>query len=268
MFKGFKLEQVSFQNSLYLDRGRELYENHKLQVKKSLDSFVLKDNSLDGSKIIDTWFPQINADVFISHSHSDETLAITFAGWLFENFKIVAFVDSCLWGYSNDLIQLLDNEYSWLDRDRNLYNYQKVLYSTSHVHMMLSTALEMMIFKTECLIFFDTPQSIKQYENVDKTESPWIYSEIAFSQIGRLTIPDRFKGKITESKYFSADGRSDGIEKSLSIKYDLYSKHLTPINADTLNLWVKQPNLNNAEVALDKLYEIALPVKKTFKFIE
>jgi hypothetical protein len=264
MFKGFKLEQVTFKSSRYYDIGREVYDNHKLHVKKSLESFVLSDKSLDGSKIIASWFPQIKANVFISHSHNDEKYAISFAGWLYDNFKIVAFIDSCIWGHSNHLIKLLDDNYSWLDRDAKIYDYQKVLYSTSHVHMMLSTALEMMIYKTECLIFFDTPHSVKSYEKIDKTESPWIYSELAFSQIGKQTIPERLKKVVSESKYFSADG-GEVLEKALKIKYDLNSKHLTPINAETLNLWIKYPNLNNAEDALDMLYEIALPNKRTFK---
>lgn len=44
-----------------------------------------------------SWFPQIKADVFISHSHSDEKLAIIFAGWLYNAFGLTAFIDSCVW---------------------------------------------------------------------------------------------------------------------------------------------------------------------------
>ena len=263
MFKGFKLEQVSFPPQFY-DIGKERYDKQKRKIQTDLELFALKDNSLDGSKIIESWFPYVNSHIFISHSHKDEKLVIAFAGWLYHCFGIESFIDSCIWGYSNQLIKILDDKYSWLDKRANLYNYQEVLYSTSHVHMMLSTALNSMIDKTECLIFFDSPHSIISYENIDKTESPWIYSEIAFSQMARINIPDRLKIKqLNGSRYFSADGMGDILEKaSLNIKYDLYSKHLTPITAETLNTWKKFPHLNNPETALDNLYNIALKNKQ------
>lgn len=52
------------------------------------------------------WFPKINADIFLSHSHKDEKLIIAFAGWLKDTFNLDVFIDSCIWGYSNDLQKL------------------------------------------------------------------------------------------------------------------------------------------------------------------
>jgi len=261
MYKGFKLEGINFRsNSSYFKKGQDLYQANSAQIRKSLDSFFLNDNSLDGAKIIDSWFPSIKANVFISHSHKDETMAIAFAGWLHENFGITSFIDSCIWGYSNDLIRILDNEYSWLNKETNTYNYDKVLDSTSHVHMMLSTALSMMIDKTECLIFLDTPNSIKPYGTADKTESPWIYSEIAFSQIVKITIPKRklLENELLEREVFSKrDGGS--IEKAIIVKYPIYSNHLTDITTKTLIDWNILPKSSNAEAALDKLYALAKP---------
>jgi hypothetical protein len=265
MFKGYKLEDVNFgdKSRNYQNIGLGLYENFKSQIKTSLNSFLLNDNSLDGSKIINSWFPQIKAHVFISHSHKDESKAMALSGWLSQTFGIKSFIDSCIWGYGNDLIQILDNEYSWMDKANSIYFYNKVLDSASHVHMMLSTALNMMIDKTECLIFYDSPNSIEPFETIDKTSSPWIYSEIAFSQIVRLRIPSRVSKIIKETKYFSADG-IDHIEKALKVKYDIDSSHLKDINASTLNKWSKYPNLTNAEDALDKLYEITFPITELY----
>jgi len=183
-------------------------------------------------------------------------LAITLAGWLYETFGIISFIDSCVWGYANDLIRLLDNEYSWLYKEQHIYSYEKVLNSTSHIHMMLSTALSAMIDKTECLFFLNTPNSLESFDQIDKTESQWIYSEIAVSQIIRTTIPDRIQERIQLIEKSMSKGIA-GIESSLSIKYDLDSNHLTEIDYRTLNRW-EVYNIHSPEMALDKLYDIAL----------
>lgn len=267
MFKGFKLSSIKFtgDSNYYKAIGQEQYGNYEERIKRTLKSFLFKDNSLDGSKIIESWFPRVDADVFISHSHRDKSKVLALAGWLSENFGITAFIDSCIWGYGNELIQILDNEYSWLDKENSIYNYRKVIDSTSHVHMMLSTALNAMIDKTECLIFYDTPNSIESFENTDKTNSPWIYSEIAFSQIVRQRIPNRVQSLITESRSFS-DG-VEHFEKALKVKYDVDSSHLVEINSDTLNKWVKYYSLASDENALDTLYGITHPLNRTKNII-
>jgi hypothetical protein len=263
MFKGFKLEDIDFGENLsyFKNLGLGLYENYNSQIKKSLNSFLLNDNSLDGSKIINSWFPQINAHIFISHSHKDESKVIALSGWLFKTFGIKSFIDSCIWGYGNELIQILDNEYSWMDEVNKIYYYNKVLDSASHVHMMLSTTLNAMIDKTECLIFYDTPNSIEPFETIDKTCSPWIYSEIAFSQIVKIRLPSRLSKVIKEERYLSADG-ADHFEKALKVKYDVDSSHLKEIDISTLIEWSKYSQLSNAEDALDKLYELTFPITK------
>lgn len=261
MFKGYKLEEIDFGISLnhFLEVGNKLYDNYKQQIRESLDSFFLEDKSLDGSEIIKSWFPEVKAHVFISHSHKDESFAIAFAGWLYEKFGIISFIDSCIWGYANDLILTLDNEYSWLDKINRIYSYEKVLQSTSHVHMMLSTALSTMIDKTECLFFLDTPNSVVPYKTIDKTESPWIYSEIAFSQIVRITIPERLKTQtpLVETRTYAMEN-GGRIEKTMAIKYNLDSNHLIQINQSTLYSWRNALNLTNAQNSLDELYHITL----------
>jgi hypothetical protein len=267
MFKGYKLSKVNFEGDLdhFHTIGQRLFSQQELTVKKTLDGFFLNDKSLDAVKIINSWFPEINANVFISHSHKDEKEVIALAGWLFENFKIVSFIDSCIWGYGNDLIQILDNQYSWMDQAQKIYYYNKVLLSASHVHMMLSTALNTMIDKTECLIFYNTPNSIQSFENKDKTESPWIYSEIAFSETVRMQYPDRFSIPIFESREYASGGRMEVLEKGLKVKYNANTKHLKDISSEHLNEWLESSTFNNPEDALDKFYEITFPIKSLIR---
>jgi len=270
MFKGFKLKSLNFDNDRndYYKIGKRLYKNNKYQVNSSLESFFLNNKDLDGTKIINSWFPQINAHIFISHSHRDEDSVIKLAEWLNYHFNINSFIDSCIWGYGNDLSKILDDKFSWLDKENRIYEYEKVLNSTGHVHMMLSTALTTMMDKTECLIFYDSPNSIKPFKEIDKTESPWIYSEIAISQMLRQNIPARVRSKrLFEEKLnlYALERRE--IQKSLTIKYDLFNKHLINIDADTLNNWASYPTPETAEKALDLLYEISEPAK-SFKLID
>ncbi|WP_145990338.1 hypothetical protein [Psychroflexus sp. MES1-P1E] len=214
--------------------------------------------TLDGSQIIDSWFPKIKANIFLSHSHNDKEETIVFAGWLKKTFNLTTFIDSCIWGYGNDLIQMIDNKYSWLDKENRIYSYNKVLSSSSHVHMMVATALSSMIDKTECLIFYDTPNSIKSFDKGKRTESPWIYSEIAFSETVRKTTPERIKIINESQKFYNFDG-DDTPEKVLKVSYELNYKHLKEIDHTVLNEWKKNKSVSQKEKALDRLYEITFP---------
>lgn len=110
MYRGFnlRLEQNGFSREC-LDTfyyiGSNCISNQKNRIIEKLSSFVGENGSLDGSKMQENWFPQVEADVFISHSHKDEKLAIALAGWLKDTFGLTAFIDSCVWGYSNDLLK-------------------------------------------------------------------------------------------------------------------------------------------------------------------
>jgi hypothetical protein len=245
MYRGFNLV-LDWDNEEYYEKGFALYQTNKSTVRSTLKEFTYSDGSINGSLMQSNWFPQIESNIFISHSHKDEKQAITLAGWLYDTFKIKAFIDSCIWGYSNELLKLIDQKYC-IQAD-GYYNYNQRNYSTSHVHMMLSTALSMMIDKTECLFFLNTPNSISTTEVIGKTESPWIYSEIAMSQMIRKSIPRR-----RNNQYFSKDGV---INESLKIKYDVNLSHLVDINMNTLLEWQKKYISNNAVSALDILYKI------------
>lgn len=104
MYRGFQLtlntDNFPHQKHL-LDVGNNHLSKYRTELEKTINSFVLTDGSLAGNQMQKNWFPQINADVFISHSHQDKELAKTFAGWLYEAFGLTAFIDSCVWGYAN-----------------------------------------------------------------------------------------------------------------------------------------------------------------------
>ena len=234
-----------------LQIGKELYNEKRIQVKETLDNLILEDGSLDGTKMQNNWFPQIKSDIFISHSHKDEEKAIFLAGMLSEVFGLELFVDSCIWGNANDLLKEIDKNYCFNEKN-DTYYYEKRNYSTSHVHMILSTALTMMIDKTECLFFLNTPNSISASDLIEQTESPWIYSEIAISQMIRKRNP--FEHRLLEKSLYVKD--SILYNENLKVKYELPLDHLTDIDFETIIKWIEYKNKNNIEDSLRALYDI------------
>lgn len=236
MYRGFNVELDLKKDDVYqnlLNIGRELYNQNISVVRSALNNFVQKDSSLDGSAIQREWFPEVKADIFLSHSHKNLDLVLVLAGWIKDSFGLEVFIDSCVWGYGNDLLRSIDNKYCYMP-DKHMYSYQLRNHSTSHVHMMLSTALMMMMDKAECIFFLNTPDSIKSYGDTEKTESPWIYTEISATQILRKKVPDRLI-ELNES-FSHADGMGD-IEKAVKVTYDIDLSHLADLTFNDLIKW-------------------------------
>ena len=254
MYRRFNLRYFGIKDKksqdLYYKMGIKLFNDNKTKVEKTLKGFILTDGSLDGSKMQDNWFPQIDADIFISHSHDDEDMALILAGWLYDNFKIKTFIDSCIWGYADDLIRIIDNRYC-LNSNGETYNYQKRNYSTSHIHMMLSTALSMMIDKTECLFFLNTPSSIKSSEVVTKTESPWIYSEISMSELIRKKTLKSYRNFVMEKAL-----HDEVRHFNLSVEYTVYLEGLTSIKPSDLDVWYKVWQIEKQKISQTKKFPL------------
>jgi len=149
------------------DLGDVIFNKNKLMVRESLESY-LEGQIIDGTKLAEHWFPTIKADVFVSHSHNDEEDAVKCAGWLKSEFGLDPFIDSCVWGYADNLLKMIDDKYC-RNPGGETYSYEKRNGSTSHVHMMLSGALNAMLDSTECVIFINTRNSITSSESIAKT---------------------------------------------------------------------------------------------------
>jgi len=191
----FKKNDKSIYNR-YLEKGKVIYKD-KEQIKNVLREFLNYEGELEANKIIEEWFTSGKYDIFLSHSHKDEELAIAIAGMLNEKFGLKVFIDSQVWGYIYDLQKEIDDEYCKNEGEKNSYSYNKRNVSTSHVHLMLSNALRKMIDSCDFFFFLDSQNSLK-YVNInseDATFSPWINLEVEITNTIRIK-------KMKETKIF------------------------------------------------------------------
>ncbi|MDH7912078.1 hypothetical protein [Winogradskyella sp. SYSU M77433] len=211
-------------------------------------------NIIDGSATQEDWFPQINCDIFLSHSHLDIDRAKKLAGWFKNKFNLDVFIDHNVWGYINELLKLIDDDFCY-DKNKKTYSYEKRNVTTSHVHMMLINALSEIMDKTECLLFFETPNSInlKKLTHTGTTSSPWIYNEIFLSKI--LRKKQRRKNSNIE-KAAREIKLSNNLNESFKIDYDTDISHLVKLTFDDIKSWLDFFTDRTDIHPLDILYSI------------
>lgn len=249
----------------HLSTGEKLFAKHEKEVQECLSEFITEDGIINGTDLKNHWFSITDKDIFISHSHSDISKVKAFSGWLYDCFGLEAFIDSCSWGYCDDLLRKIDNKYCYQPKS-DTYNYKLRNYTTSHVHMMLSTALTEMMDNTECVIFFNTPNSINMSDEIgkikdkktDTTVSPWIFHELSMTTMLPSKRPNRQKNIV---EHFARDSRSDlkigyDVSKALNEMCTLEDNHLRK----WFEVWNKRAlELRFSEEALDELYKIVYP---------
>lgn len=257
MHASFNLDPKQESWSKYLSVGQEIHNDNKAIIELELDKFKNADNVISAEDIIENWFPKIKADIFLSHSRKDENLIIGLAGWLYKTFGLKSFIDSEVWGYADNLLKIIDDNYC-KNKFEKTYNYNLRNRSTSHVHMMLSIALTEMIDRCECIIFVNTKNSftpVNYLNDEGRTESPWIYAEIAMTRMIRQRTPEAHRPALT------MDSLSHALEHStesrqLRISYPAELFHLTQLSIHDLNEWKEIEESKRSKHPLDSLYKM------------
>ena len=266
MFTGYNLVVEDRYKSIfeyYESRGRNHLADQKASFKEKIKDYIINGVG-DGTKMESDWFPQIEADIFISHSHADEALATGIAGWLNSNFGLRCFIDSCVWNYCDDLLDKINAQFSDKRKDSNggyLYDYKKCNVASKHVNTMLSVALQKMIDKTEMVLLLNTSNSVTSYENVyeEVTYSPWIYSEITCTQIVRKKPLSEYRKYESIIKHFFESGQMRHDESEFKAVYEVSLSHLGKMSADTLLIWKEECKNKKNLYPLDYLYKITYP---------
>ena len=279
MYSGFNLKldenATIFGDVNEYKRLQKMGENHlnnqKAIFEEELESYIV-DNEIDGTKIQDEWFPQIEADIFISHSGKDDKLANVLAGWIYDNFGLKCFIDSNVWGYSKTLLEKMNSKLSNKRKDTGggyLYDYHSCNQVSQHVNLMLSIALQKMIDKVEAVVLLNTDNAVRvcSDKQMEKTYSPWIYSEIIYTQFVRKKPLLVYRNYSTDRKdYF---GVYESVQFALQsvISYTVSLEHFRLLGECDLIKWKNAYSQNkyNYEYALDALYNFVCPdeVKNT-----
>jgi hypothetical protein len=236
MYRGFNLELKK--HDLPLSVARDVTTESKSKTIQSLSKYFTN-GTIDARALEADWFGGVSANIFLSHSHDDLEVATALANTLYSKFGLTCFIDSFVWGYSANLIREIDNNFC-LNTDEKTYSYSERNKSTSHVHMLLSTALIKMIDRCEAIMFLNTPHSIVTSELIkgkqDSTASPWIYAELIASKYMRQTVPERRKGKLAEAM----ESGDNVVARSLpDFLYDAPLSHLTSMTSAHLTAWQK-----------------------------
>ncbi|NFT07197.1 hypothetical protein FDF26_08975 [Clostridium botulinum] len=265
MFTGYNLvvdkEDKNIDFLQYTKKGEDHLKSQKALFKEKIDEYII-DGISDGTKLERDWFPLIEANIFISHSHIDENLANGIAGWLNEKFGLRCFIDSCVWNYSDDLLEMINSEFSDKRKNQNggyLYNYKKSNTASKHVNTMLSIALQKMIDKTEVTILLNTGNSIEKYDNVYEkaTYSPWIYSEIVCTQIVRRRPLNEYRQVL---KFAHENAQISNNEEYKSI-YKVSLDHLNNLDITNFMKWKRMYQEKRIDYPLDYLYAITNPIE-------
>ncbi|GFD93126.1 hypothetical protein KUL156_43060 [Alteromonas sp. KUL156] len=259
MYSRFKINSNTITN-LKFDlsdtvKGKAITSNYKNGVSEVIKAKFKDYKYIDGTEIQEEWFPQVKSDIFLSHSHKDIEKAKKFAGWAKNKLNLDVFIDYNIWGNINDLLKQIDDTYCY-NKTTKTYSYSKRNLTTSHVHMMLINALSDMIDRTECLIFFESNNSIdlKKLTQESTTESPWIYNELFLSKILRQKKAARNYNltKAEESVKMFSD-----LNENFNPKYTTDISHLINLSNEDLSNWINIYNKTNKELhSLDLIYKL------------
>lgn len=260
MYSRFKINKNVFDHFTFsaLDKTKGVFLKRQFfeKIKDDLKIKLIGENIIDGTSTQNEWFPNVKADIFLSHSHKDLDRANQFAGWIKNQFDLDVFVDSNIWGDSNKLLKELDDEICY-QKSTKTYNYEKRNFTTSHVHMMLSNSLAEMIDKTECIMFLETNNSVSVKNTIRYTESPWIYNELFLSSIIRIDRNLKRDSNITERKNVLYN-KQINFNENFKFKYLLNLNHLIVLEGRDLIEWqnkYEKKKINSNIHPLDVLYK-------------
>lgn len=257
MYSRFKINKSVFDNFTFSPfdkpKGELLKRQYFDSIKDDLTVRLIGENIIDGTATQKEWFPNVKADIFLSHSHKDLDRANQFAGWMKNNFGLDVFIDSNIWGNSNKLLKEIDDEICY-QKSSKTYNYDKRNFTTSHVHMMLSNSLAEMIDKTECIMFLETPNSVSIQNTIKYTESPWIYNELFLSSIIRI---DNNLTRRNTKTFSNVLRKAINLSEDARFRYELDLSHLVNLENRDLIDWKNEYDIvkKNDEIhPLDVLY--------------
>ena len=249
MYRGFSLKidesycseiLKSLKSNVHnLKLNHNFYNPYDLYVEQILIENIVNHQSLDAEKIKGDWFPTIESDIFISHSHKDLDTVEKLATILSKYLELRVFIDSKVWKYSDNLVQMIEEKYCVSEKSI----HDKIV---AHVNIMLSSALTKMLNKTECVIFLNSNNSLipNKYYSSQQTDSPWIYYELFITSLLPVKSPNR-----------TVPFEISNEAQQFQILHTVPLNHLTDLDNVDLKNWIEKSRISNKN-SLDVLYNL------------
>ena len=191
---------------------------------------------LSAEKINEVLFPDVDCDVFVSYSHMDIDAAKKLAQILYEYFGVKAFVDVLFWHGCDELQRILDDKHSRLEENETLFDYNSILYSTAHVHMLLAGQLLHVIERSDCFFLLGTSNSLIDNNGKIQSSSPWIY----------------FETLLYEHLMHNCQVN---IHENFGMLFDIPNKRMVDLTLDDVDLWSRKIK-GESYKSLDILYDL------------
>ncbi|MDC5840417.1 toll/interleukin-1 receptor domain-containing protein [Vibrio europaeus] len=272
MFKGYdivkkdgdeieKALDVFYQDPDFIKSVDDFLTNSNTKIHAELDDFYFQEDVLDGKLLQNTWFPFLeDSHIFLSHSHKDKRTAETVAYLLHRCLDINVFIDSQVWGYADDLLQKIDDKYSY-QKETNTYSYSTRNRTTSNIYLILQNSLNCMIDKSECLLFLNTGNTIEEFNNAghidQRTSSPWIMSELQFSSMVRRREHPFANRNVKLEEHFVKKAESTANVVNFEVSHVVATDHLIQRTLGDIFDWLVHCFNNDLKgyQALTSLYE-------------
>ena len=246
------------ENSLQIMKNWNSVGTMNKFLDKQKYKIYFEQNELDANKIMEDLFPQLEYDVFISHSHADSNYVRALKSTLENDLGLSVFVDSDVWEYADNFLSEFDQEYS--KTGDATYSYNRRNNSTKHVHMMLASSLAQIMVKSEIILLFDSNNyTIEKPQGEKVTHSPWIYFEALMSNLLRIDLPNRIINQDIVMEHFRfGDSTKEVFDKEIVMNYPVDFSNLETITFSDLVKWRGECKFRKyrGKEALDYLYSI------------
>ena len=110
MYRAFNLVIPEIIDINFSAKGNEIHSEMSNNISEGIRDLIGFNGIINGNKVIEKWFPIIECDIFLSHSHKDKSQALALAGLLYEKFGLKTFIDSTIWGLSDKLLKIIDDD--------------------------------------------------------------------------------------------------------------------------------------------------------------
>lgn len=175
-----------------------------------------KDGAVDGVQLQNVLFPSVKKKVFISHSHSDEKMALYVAGNLGYNN---CFIDTQVWSSVGEVISTVQRKYGCIS------DLKKMNSVYAHFYSMLAVALQNIIAELPVFLYIPPLDATKRAGCMVQN-SPWIYQEISFAQHLHNTLR---QGMLKESSV-----RGEVMVNAAHVEYPQNVDFMTPVSLSNI----------------------------------